>query len=230
MEKTHKGYLDGVYSSYGYYFGIIGVSGLDQNKIYLGGVPLLKSDDGGKTFSNIGDANMHSDHQALWVNPNKAGHVVNGNDGGINITFDDGENWSKNNPQAVGQFYAINVDNKKPYNVYGGLQDNGVWYGPSNYRFSKGWEGRGSYPYKAIGGGDGMQVQIDNRDNETVYSGSQFGYYYRINLKTRERISIHPKHELGDSPYRYNWQTPILLSPHNQDILYMGANKKPLGE
>lgn len=224
-KKTHKGYLDGVYSSYGYYFGIIGVSGLDQNKIYIGGVPLLKSDDGGKTFSNIGGANVHSDHQALWVNPNKAGHVVNGNDGGINITFDDGENWSKNNPQAVGQFYAINVDNKKPYNVYGGLQDNGVWYGPSNYRFSKGWEGRGSYPYKGIGGGDGMQVQIDNRDNETVYSGSQFGYYYRVNLKTGKRISIHPKHELGDSPYRYNWQTPILLSPHNQDILYMGANK-----
>ena len=224
-KKTHKGYLDGVYSSYGYYFGIIGVSGLDQNKIYIGGVPLLKSDDGGKTFSNIGGANVHSDHQALWVNPNKAGHVVNGNDGGINISFDDGKNWTKNNPHAVGQFYAINVDNKKPYNVYGGLQDNGVWYGPSNYRFSKGWEGRGSYPYKGIGGGDGMQVQIDNRDNETVYSGSQFGYYYRINLKTRKRISIHPKHELGDSPYRYNWQTPILLSPHNQDILYMGANK-----
>ena len=70
-----------------------------------------------------------------------------------------------------------------------------------------------------------MQVQIDSRDNETVYSGSQFGYYFRLNLKTGKRISIHPKHELGDSPYRYNWQTPILLSPHNQDILYMGANK-----
>ncbi|MFY0628946.1 MAG: glycosyl hydrolase [Flavobacteriaceae bacterium] len=224
-KKTHKGYLDGVYSSYGYYFGIIGVSTLDQNKIYIGGVPLLKSDDSGKTFSSIGGANVHSDHQALWVNPNKAGHVINGNDGGINITFDDGQNWSKNNPHAVGQFYAINVDNKKPYNVYGGLQDNGVWYGPSSYNFSRGWEGRGAYPYKGIGGGDGMQVQIDNRDNETVYSGSQFGYYYRVNLKTGERISIHPKHELGDSPYRYNWQTPILLSPHNQDILYMGANK-----
>jgi photosystem II stability/assembly factor-like uncharacterized protein len=224
-KKTHKGSLDGVYSSYGYYFGIMGVSQLDQNKIYIGGVPLLKSNDGGKTFKNIGAANMHSDHQALWVNPNKAGHIVNGNDGGINITFDDGKNWSKNNPHAVGQFYAINVDNKKPYNVYGGLQDNGVWYGPSNYRLSKGWKGRGSYPYKGIGGGDGMQVQIDNRDNETVYSGSQFGYYSRQNLKTGKRISIHPKHKLGDSPYRYNWQTPILLSPHNQDILYMGANK-----
>lgn len=224
-KKTHKGYLDGVYSSYGYYFGIMGVSQLDQNKIYIGGVPLLKSNDGGKTFKNIGAPNMHSDHQALWVNPNKSGHIVNGNDGGINITYDDGKNWSKNNPHAVGQFYAINVDNKKPYNVYGGLQDNGVWYGPSNYRFSKGWQGRGSYPYKSIGGGDGMQVQIDNRDNETVYAGSQFGYYYRKNLKTGKRISIHPKHKLGDSPYRYNWQTPILLSSHNQDILYMGANK-----
>lgn len=223
--KTHKGYLDGVYSSYGYYFGIMGVSAMDQNKVYIGGVPLLKSDDGGKSFQNIGAANMHSDHQAIWINPTKLGHVVNGNDGGINITFDDGKNWSKNNPHAVGQFYAIAVDNKKPYNVYGGLQDNGVWYGPSNYRFSRGWEGRGSYPYKGIGGGDGMQVEVDTRDNETVYSGSQFGYYFRVNLKTGKRISIHPKHELGDSPYRYNWQTPILLSPHNQDILYMGANK-----
>ena len=224
-KKTHKGYLDGVYSSYGYYFGIMGVSQLDQNKVYIGGVPLLKSNNGGKTFTNIGGAGVHSDHQALWINPNKLGHIVNGNDGGINITFDDGKNWTKNNPHAVGQFYAINVDNKKPYNVYGGLQDNGVWYGPSNYRFSAGWKGSGSYPYKRIGGGDGMMVQIDSRDNETVYSGSQFGYYFRLNLKTGKRISIHPKHQLGDSPYRYNWQTPILLSPHNQDILYMGANK-----
>ena len=224
-KKTHSGYLDGVYSSYGYYFGIMGVSAMDQNKVYIGGVPLLKSNDGGKNFKNIGAANMHSDHQAIWVNPNKLGHVIDGNDGGINITFDDGKNWSKNNPHAVGQFYAIAVDNKKPYNVYGGLQDNGVWYGPSNYRFSRSWEGRGSYPYKGIGGGDGMQVEVDTRDNETIYSGSQFGYYYRVNLKTGKRISIHPKHQLGDSPYRYNWQTPILLSKHNQDILYMGANK-----
>ena len=223
--KTHDDYLDGVYSSYGYYFGIIGVNTSNENKIYIGGVPLLKSDDGGKTFSSIGKENVHSDHQALWVNPNLEGHVINGNDGGINITYDDGENWTKNNAQSVGQFYAINVDNQKPYNVFGGLQDNGVWYGPSNYSPSKRWNGSGQYPYKSIGGGDGMQVQIDSRDNNIVYSGSQFGYYYRVNLKTKKRLSIHPKHELGDTPYRYNWQAPILLSPHNQDILYMGANK-----
>jgi photosystem II stability/assembly factor-like uncharacterized protein len=224
-KKTHEGYLDDVYSSYGYYFGIIAVNTSNENKIYIGGVPLLKSDDSGKTFTSIGKENVHSDHQALWVNANLAGHIINGNDGGVNITYDDGENWIKNNQPAVGQFYYINVDNQEPYNVYGGLQDNGVWYGPSNYKASKDWNDSGNYPYKSIGGGDGMQVQIDSRDNNIVYSGSQFGYYYRINLKTEDYLNIHPKHELGDTPYRYNWQTPILLSPHNQDILYMGANK-----
>jgi len=224
-KKTHEGYLDDVYSSYGYYFGIMAVNTSNENKIYVGGVPLIKSDDGGNTFTSMGKENVHSDHQALWVNPNLEGHVINGNDGGINITYDDGENWIKNNQPSVGQFYYINVDNKKPYNVYGGLQDNGVWYGPSNYEASKRWEGNGNYPYKSIGGGDGMQVQIDNRDNNVIYAGSQFGYYFRKNLKTNERLSIHPTHELGDTPYRYNWQAPILLSPHNQDILYMGANK-----
>ncbi|MBT8317240.1 MAG: glycosyl hydrolase [Lutibacter sp.] len=224
-KKTHKDYLDGVYSSYGYYFGTIGVNTSNQNKIYIGGVPLLKSDDGGKTFKAIGKENVHSDHQAIWVNSKLEGHLINGNDGGLNITYDDGENWIKNNAQSVGQFYSVNVDNQKPYNVYGGLQDNGVWFGPSNYKASKNWEDSGQYPYKMIGGGDGMQVQIDSRDHNVMYSGSQFGYYYRVNLKTEDYLDIHPTHELGDSPYRYNWQTPILLSPHNQDILYMGANK-----
>ena len=223
--KTHKGYIDGLYSSYGYYFGVIAVNPSNENKIYLLGVPIVKSDDGGATFSSIGQENVHSDHQAIWVNPKLDGHVINGNDGGVNITYDDGKNWTKNNAPAVGQFYFITVDNEKPYNVYGGLQDNGVWFGPSNYVASKNWEDRGQYPYKGIGGGDGMQVQVDSRNHNIVYSGSQFGSYSRQNLETGERIRISPRHELGDSPYRYNWQTPILLSPHNQDILYMGANK-----
>ncbi|MFA5299382.1 MAG: glycosyl hydrolase [Lutibacter sp.] len=224
-QKTHKEYLDDVYSSYGYYFGIIAVNVSNQNKIYIGGVPILKSEDGGKNFTSMDQENVHADHHALWVNPNLEGHLINGNDGGVNITYDDGKNWIKNNQPAVGQFYYINVDHQKPYNVYGGLQDNGVWYGPSNYETSTRWEATGNYPYKSIGGGDGMQVQIDNRDHNIVYAGSQFGYYYRVNLKTNERLSIHPMHQLGDAPYRFNWQTPILLSSHNQDILYMGANK-----
>ncbi len=224
-KKTHQDFLDDLYYSYGYYFGIIGVNPANETEIYIGGVPLLKSEDGGKTFASIGKENVHGDHQALWINPKQEGHIINGNDGGVNITYDDGKNWLRNNAQAVGQFYAVNVDNAAPYNVYGGLQDNGVWFGSSTYKASKSWNNSGNYPYKMIGWGDGMQVQIDNRNNNVVYSGSQFGYYYRYNLKTKKRLNIHPMHELGDLPYRYNWQTPILLSPHNQDILYMGANK-----
>ncbi len=224
-KKTHTDYLDGMYSSYGYYFGEIRVNTADENSIYIMGVPILKSKDGGKSFSSIGKENVHSDHQALWVNPNLPGHLINGNDGGLNITYDDGDNWIKNNQPAVGQFYYVNVDNEKPYNVYGGLQDNGVWKGPSDYSPSKGWEGSGKYPYDRIGGGDGMQVQIDSRDANVVYAGSQYGNYFRVNLKTGKRIRINPKHELGETPYRFNWQSPILLSSHNQDIFYMGGNK-----
>ena len=224
-EKTHKDYIDGLYNSYGYYFGVIAVHPMNQNHIYILGVPLLKSVDGGVTFQSIGKENVHSDHQAIWLNPKVEGHLINGNDGGVNISYDNGKNWTKNNSPAVGQFYYITVDNQNPYNVYGGLQDNGVWFGPSDYSASKSWESRGQYPYKAIGGGDGMQVQVDSRNPNIVYSGSQFGNYSRQNLETGKRIRINPKHQLGEAPYRYNWQTPILLSPHNQDILYMGANK-----
>ena len=82
----------------------------------------------------------------------------------------------------------------------------------------------GKYPWEMIMGGDGMEVQIDNRDSNTVYTGFQFGFYYRLELDSGKRKSIKPVHELGESPYRFNWQTPILLSPHNQDIVYFGTN------
>ena len=102
----------------------------------------------------------------------------------------------------------------KPYNVYGGLQDNGVWKGPSTYEYSRSWHEEGRYPYERIMGGDGMRVEIDPRDNMTVYTGYQFGNYFRINMATGDRKYITPKHELGDNPYRWNWQAPILLSRH----------------
>jgi photosystem II stability/assembly factor-like uncharacterized protein len=223
--KTHEDYLDGIYYSYGYYFGKIHVDPNDKNGIYIYGVPILKSKDGGKTFTSISASNVHADHHALWINPERPGHLIDGNDGGINISYDDGENWIKNNQPPVGQFYAINVDNEKPYNVYGGLQDNGVWKGPHNYNPGPSWHQSGQYPYEEIMGGDGMQVQIDNRNSNIVYTGYQFGNYYRLDLEKNDGKYIQPKHELGESPYRFNWQTPILLSPHNQDILYLGGNK-----
>ncbi|MBC3845906.1 glycosyl hydrolase [Winogradskyella echinorum] len=224
-KKTHKDYIDGLYFSYGYYFGEIRVSPKDENGIYIMGVPFLKSKDGGKSFTSISRENVHSDHQALWINPNNPNHLINGNDGGLNMSYDDGEHWTKLNSLSVGQFYSINVDNEKPYNVYGGLQDNGVWVGANNARQNSSWHQSGKYPWESIMGGDGMQVQIDNRDANLVYTGFQFGNYYRINRETGEFKRLDIKHTLGETPYRFNWQTPILLSPHNQDILYLGGNK-----
>ena len=95
----------------------------------------------------------------------------------------------------------------------------------SNYKASVSWHEEGEYPYKRLLGGDGMQVEIDSRNPDIVYTGFQFGYYYRLDRSKDNQIFIQPKHELGESPYRFNWQTPIKLSNHNQDILYLGANK-----
>lgn len=224
-QKTHKGYLDGVYFSYGYYFGVITANPSNKNQVYIAGVPILRSDDGGKKFKSVNGDNVHVDHHIIWINPKNPKHIILGNDGGVNISYDSGENWVKCNSPSVGQFYYIAVDNDKPYNVYGGVQDNGVWKGSNNYRAGTRWHNTGQYPYEGLLGGDGMQVQIDTRDNATVYTGLQFGNYFRLNTKTDQRKRITPKHELGEKPYRWNWQTPILLSTHQQDVLYMGANK-----
>jgi len=224
-KKTHEGYLDGVYFSYGYYFGHIHVSPANEDHIYIYGVPILKSKDGGESYTSISAENVHADHHALWINPKNPNHLINGNDGGVNISYDDGENWIKNNSPSVGQFYYINYDHETPYNVYGGLQDNGVWKGAHNARENKSWHQNGQYPWTSIMGGDGMQVQLDKRNSNTVYTGYQFGNYYRLELDKEKQIYIQPKHTLGEAPYRFNWQTPILLSSHNQDILYLGGNK-----
>ena len=223
--KTHEGYLDGLYYSYGYYFGKIHAEPKNPDGIYIYGVPILKSEDGGKTFTSLSAPNVHADHHALWINPEMPGHLIDGNDGGVNISYDDGKNWIKCNTPAVGQFYAVNVDNQTPYNVYGGLQDNGVWMGSHTNTENVRWHQSGQYPFESIMGGDGMHIQIDDRNNNIVYTGFQFGNYFRLNRETGDQTYIQPKHELGESPYRYNWQTPILLSSHNQDILYMGGNK-----
>jgi photosystem II stability/assembly factor-like uncharacterized protein len=224
-KKTHEVALDNVFYTYGYYFAQITAAPNDPNLLFLMGLPVLRSDDAGKTWKALNDDNVHGDHHYMWINPNRKGHIINGNDGGVNISYDNGDHFVKCNSPAVGQFYSINVDNATPYNIYGGAQDNGVWMGPSDYKTNDEWHGSGQYPYKMIQGGDGMQVQIDTRDNVTVYTGYQFGNYYRINTATGDRKYITPVHDLGERPYRWNWQTPILLSSHNQDIIYMGGNK-----
>ncbi len=218
-----------LYSSYGYYFGKISVSPVNENKVIINGFNVMLSTDGGKTFKGMDKNNTHPDWHGEWINPLRDSNWIAGNDGGCNITYDNGEHWFKANTPAVAQFYSIAVDNAKPYNVYGGIQDNGVWYGSSknNIRSENDDEedNSGGDGWKVIGGGDGMQVQVDTRDNKTVYFGSQFGEYQRKTLDVRRGKRIHPMPDIEAAKLRYNWQTPILLSSFNQDILYMGNDK-----
>ena len=223
--KKNSDYLGNLYNTYGYYFGRVHVSPTNKDHIYIYGVPIIKSEDGGVTYESIDYPNVHADHHDLWINPKDPDHLINGNDGGVNMSYDGGKNWFKLNQPSVGQFYAINVDYSKPYNVYGGLQDNGVWMAKGNSNESLRWHQSGHNNWKSIMGGDGMQIQIDRRDSNIIYTGSQFGVYYRLDNNSNKRYYIKPKHDLGEKKLRFNWQSPILLSPHNQDILYFGSNK-----
>ena len=223
--RTHQDTLDDLVYSYGYYFGQVRVAPDDVDRLYVLGVPLVASSDGGAGWGRADGPHVHVDHHALWFDPTRPGYMISGNDGGLNVTYDAGATWSKLNTPAVGQFYAIQVDDAEPYNVYGGLQDNGVWVGPSTYRASQDWLGEGRYPYRRLMGGDGMHIQVDDRDG-TVYTGFQFGNYFRLNRSGEGRAErIVPRHELGERPLRFNWQAPIWLSRHVPDVLYFGSNK-----
>ncbi|HEX9974905.1 MAG TPA: glycosyl hydrolase, partial [bacterium] len=216
--KMNEMVIDNFYSTYGYYFGEIRVAPDDANRIYILGIPLLVSDNGGKTYHWLGGRGVHADHQAMWIDPNFPDHIIDGNDGGLNLSYDGGKTWWKLNSVPVGQFYSVQVDMAEPYNIYGGLQDNGVYKGSSKAKPSD------ADAWESILGGDGMQVQIDPEDF-TVYTGSQFGYYARIDAKTKKRIGIKPLPKFDESALRYNWQTPILLSSHSPNIFYYGANR-----
>ena len=214
-----------LYNTYGYYFGKISVSNTNEDKVVISGYNLMLSTDGGKTFTGTDNDATHADWHGCWMNANKDSHWIAGNDGGCNITYDNGEHWFKANTPSVGQFYKIAVDDAKPYNIYGGLQDNGTWFGPSTTKNIDQWDYEGIYPWKQIGGGDGMQVAVDTRDNKTAYSGSQFGFYGRRSTDGGKRMFIYPRPDLGEAKYRFNWQTPIWLSKHNQDVFYYATNR-----
>ena len=214
--RTHEEPIRQVVYTYGYYFGQIRVAPDDPDRIYVLGVPLITSDDGGKTFSGINGRDVHVDHQSFWIDPETPERVITGNDGGLDVSYDGGKSWLKLDAQPIGQFYTVAVDLADPYNVYGGLQDNGVLKGSSRSR-------PGIDRWQRIGGGDGMYVQIDPRDNATTYLGLQFGYYFRQGPGGRQQVR--PRDKLEEPALRYNWSSPIQLSEHNADVLYFGANK-----
>ncbi len=224
-KRTHEGRIDKVFHSYGYYFGRIAVDPADPERVYIHGVPMLASTDGGKTWKGLGGRGVHGDHHAIFIDPKAPQRLAIGNDGGINVSYDYGETWTKLNNLPVGQFTLIAVDGADPYNIVGGLQDNGVMRGPSTYRYGK----TDPQAWKSIYGGDGSCVVVDPKDPDVVYAALQFGVAARLNVKTGERPRIRPRPELSakkkEKPLRYNWITPFLLSPHSREILYYGANR-----
>ena len=193
---------------------------VDKNRIYVLGVSLHVSDDMGKTFRAL-QASIHADNHALWVDPKDNHTVYIGNDGGVYVSRDRAVRWQHINNIVASQFYAVHFDMRKPYWVYGGLQDNGSWgYPTQTVRGGVSW-----YDAFNVGGGDGFHVQVDPNDWGTVYSESQGGAASRQDVRNGGAISIRPRPVQGQPPYRFNWSTPILISPHNSSIVYLGGNR-----
>jgi photosystem II stability/assembly factor-like uncharacterized protein len=206
-----------------FYFSVVRVDPTDDNTLYVCGVDLSRSTDGGKKFSseNI-NTGVHSDQHALWINPKDGRHMILGTDGGFYVTYDKGARWDHmSHSGAVGQFYHVAVDNRTPYRVYGGLQDNGSWGGPSR---SRRFQGPINQDWDVVNWGDGFVCRVCPIDPDVVYAESQDGNMTRRNLRTGSSARIAPRSRPGLEPFRFNWNTPFLLSEHNSSIFYAAGN------
>jgi photosystem II stability/assembly factor-like uncharacterized protein len=205
-----------------FYFAHLVVDPTDFNTIYKPGFTLTVSTDGGKSFmggmfSGFGGG-VHSDHHALWINPKNPHELVLGTDGGAYMSYDKGNRWRHIKALPVSQFYRISYDMEWPYNVYGGLQDNGSWAGPS--RSTSGVQNR---DWRNIGGGDGFYAFRAPDDPDLVFVEYQGGEISRFRLSTGESKQIKPLAGKGEPEYRFNWNTPIHLSPNEPGTMYIGA-------
>ena len=212
-------------SSRGFYFSLMHVSPLDDNKIFFSSYQLLESDDGGKT-SHLVDRGVHVDHHALWIDPEDPARMIQGNDGGAYATANAGKSWRWFNNLPIGQFYMVAADNNVPYNLCGGLQDNNAWCGAST-----GATGalNGS-EWFTITGGDGEYAVPAPSDSTIVYAESQNGSIQRIDLRTGLNRPIRPyvpgvdDRAAAELRYRFNWTTPIEVSRNDANEVYLGAN------
>ena len=204
------------------YFGIIRVDPKNDLRVYLPETPLGVSDDGGKTFRFDGADRIHVDHHAMWINPNNPSHLLIGNDGGVSVSRDKGKKWQWFPHLLLAQFYHVGYDMQTPYNVCGGLQDNNSWCGPSRVRHS---EGITDHDWWSLAGGDGFVNVIDPTNARLVYTSSQEGYFSRQDMVTGEQKGIRPEAPATEKKYRWNWDTPFIISPHDPATLYIGGNR-----
>ena len=203
-----------------FYFSTLVIDPKDPKRVYRPGYTFSYSSDGGYSFVDASGEGgwVHSDHHALWINPNNTNQMYLGTDGGVYVSLDRGATWTFNQNLPVGQFYHVAADNKDPYNVYGGLQDNGSWFAPSAKP-----GGISNGDWKAVYGGDGFWVTPDPNDPNTAYAESQGGNASRINLSTLKSVSIKPQEGPDEEKFRWNWNTPIVSGTKNKKNLYMGS-------
>jgi len=208
------------------YFSKIRIDPQSDSRIYVLGVSLMVSDDGGRTFRGDGAERIHVDHHAMWINPRDPRHIIIGNDGGVSVSHDRSATWAWFPNLLASQAYHVEFDMQTPYHVCAGLQDNNTWCGPSAVRTNSGIHNDNWY---VINGGDGFQPLMDPTDARIVYAESQDGRMSRIDRTTNERQVVRPEPaELkpGDTAgqYRFNWDTAMQLSPFDPATIYIGAN------
>ena len=204
------------------YFSQVRIDPNDPEVVYLGGVDLHQTLDGGKTINAAAASRTHSDHHAIWIDPSNSNHLLIGNDGGLAVSYDMSKTWVFLPNLPVGLFYHVSYDMATPYNVCGGMQDNYSWCGPSQVR---GTAGIGNHHWATVQGGDGFVVLQDPTDARVVYSESQDGNMVRLDRVTFESMSIRPVPGPGEPALRWHWDTPLVHSPHDAKVLYAAANK-----
>lgn len=204
------------------YYSQIRVDPNNEQRLWQLAANMYNSEDGGKTWVSSIVQRIHGDFHALWIDPANSDHVLTGSDGGLHVSYDRGRTWDFINTIPLGQFYEVSLDNQKPFFVYGGLQDNGSWAGPSGTLYQ---EGITNDDWFRTGGGDGFYSVVDPTDPSIVYVESQNGTVSRLELKTGERKSIKPESRPGEKRYRFDWNSPIVISPFNNRTIYFAGNR-----
>ncbi|HEU4993167.1 MAG TPA: hypothetical protein VFT29_00015 [Gemmatimonadaceae bacterium] len=200
-----------------FYFANLIVDPKNENRVFKPDGPLIMSTDGGATFNNV-SGGTHGDHHDVWIDPDNTEHVITVDDGGIWYSYDGGDKWWKGENLPISQFYHVSVDMDRPYKVYGGLQDNSSWVGESQYP-----GGIAKSQWENMYGGDGFWMFADPTDNDYLYAEAQGGYIGRVNRKTHETRDIKPLPEYKEGKLRFNWNTPIHVSPTRNGTIYIGS-------
>ena len=204
------------------YFSKVRIDPNDSEVVYMAGVGLHQTFDGGRTMATDVAASTHDDVHAIWVNPANSDHVLIGNDGGLAVSFDRAQKWQFFPNLPVGLFYHVSVDNAVPFNICGGMQDNYNWCGPSQVRGSAGIAG---FHWWTLLGGDGFVVLQDPADYRVAFTESQDGNIVRVDRVTGETLGIRPVAAQGEPAARFHWDTPLALSPHDPKVVFAGANR-----